>query len=97
MAISRDQSGLASGVFNTSQQVGNALALAALATAAAAWTAASLERGMTDAAALTEGYRVGFLLAAAVVLVGAVAALTLPGDARQTGRRAGTARSAGAR
>jgi MFS family permease len=97
MAISRDQSGLASGVFNTSQQVGNALALAALATAAAAWTAASLERGVADAAAMTEGYRVGFLLAAAIVLVGAMAALTLSGDARQTGRRAGTARGAGAR
>jgi MFS family permease len=78
VGTSQDESGLASGVFTTSQQVGNALALAALATAAAGWTGTLLERGVAEASALMQGYRVGFLLAATFALVGAVGALTLP-------------------
>jgi MFS family permease len=85
-----DESGVASGVFNTAQQLGNALALAALATAAATWTAALLDRGVAEVSALTEGYRVGFLLAGVFAVTGAAAALTLPDETRQTGRRAGT-------
>jgi predicted MFS family arabinose efflux permease len=66
--------GLASGIFNTSQQLGNAVALAAIATMAAGWTARQSDTG---AAALTAGYSAGFLLAAAIVAAGVAPALRL--------------------
>jgi EmrB/QacA subfamily drug resistance transporter len=68
--------GLASGIFNTSQQLGNAVALAAIATLAASWTA---RYGGADVgpAALTAGYSAGFLLAAAIVLLGLLPAIRL--------------------
>jgi predicted MFS family arabinose efflux permease len=66
--------GLASGLFNTSQQLGNALALGAIATLAASWTARQAHAN-GDPAALTAGYSAGFLLAAAIVLLGVIPAL----------------------
>jgi MFS family permease len=70
--------GLASGLFNTSQQLGNALALAAIATMAAGWTARADPSG--HPAALTSGYRAGFLLAAGIVVIGVIPALRLNSD-----------------
>lgn len=77
MAV-RTDSGLASGIFNTAQQVGNALALATLATAAAVSTGVLLDRGVSHDTALTGGYQTGFLVAAALTTAGAFAALKLP-------------------
>jgi hypothetical protein len=74
-----DRSGLAAGIFNTAQQVGNALALAVLATVAAARTSALTGPG-ADAptpSAMAAGFRAGFLVAAALCLLGALAALRL--------------------
>jgi MFS family permease len=76
--------GLASGLFNTSQQLGNAVALAGIATLAAGWTARQAHPS-GDAAALTAGYNAGFLLAGAMVLAGVIAALRLNAH-RQHGR-----------
>jgi EmrB/QacA subfamily drug resistance transporter len=78
-------SGLAAGIFNTSQQIGNALTLAAMATTAATWTTTLLARGLDDASALTGGYRAAFALAAATAITGALTALRLP-DAGTRGR-----------
>ena len=75
--------GLASGLFNSSQQLGNALALAAVATLAARWVARHVETG--DPAALTAGYSAGFWLAAAIIIGGIIPALRL--DARRSKRR----------
>jgi EmrB/QacA subfamily drug resistance transporter len=72
----RSDPGLASGIFNTSQQLGNAVALAAIATLAAAWTARNAEAD-PDPAALATGYNAGFLLAAAIVLIGLLPASRL--------------------
>jgi EmrB/QacA subfamily drug resistance transporter len=72
-----DDPGVASGIFNTVQQIGNALALAALATLAAARADALIRAGATEPAALTGGHRAGFLLAAGVAVAGATAALRL--------------------
>ena len=71
-----DQSGLASGIFNTAQQVGNALALAVLATVAAARTSGLTGHGVDAAtpSALVAGFRAGFLVAAALCLAGVLAA-----------------------
>src|SRR4051794_13586460 len=78
MEALQDRSGLASGLFNTSQQLGDALALAALATTAAPSPGLRAAGGATEAAALTGGHRAGFLLAAALTLTGALAAWQLP-------------------
>jgi EmrB/QacA subfamily drug resistance transporter len=78
MGTGSAQPGLASGVFNTAQQAGNAVALAAIATLATACTASELAAGAAAPAALTTGHRAGFLLAAVLVLAGTATALRLP-------------------
>jgi hypothetical protein len=81
-----DRSGLASGIFYTAQQVGNALALALLATVAAARTGTLTGHGAdgVGTSALVAGFKAGFLTAAALCLVGALAALRLRTSGRAT-------------
>ncbi|MBO9522811.1 MAG: MFS transporter [Nocardioidaceae bacterium] len=67
-----DEGGLASGIVNTSYQVGSALGLAIMTAVAAAHGA-----GATDPRALTDGYSAAFVGAAIVALAGALAAATL--------------------
>jgi hypothetical protein len=66
--------GLASGLFNTSQQLGNALALAAIATLAATWTPRPASASASHPAA---GYAAGFLLAAGITLAALIPAVRL--------------------
>ncbi|MEK8109506.1 MFS transporter [Micromonospora sp. M12] len=71
--------GLASGLANTTQQVGGAVGLAALATLAAARSDGLRAAGWAETAALAGGYRTAFAVAAAlVVAAGLVALTTLP-------------------
>jgi hypothetical protein len=61
--------GLASGLLNTGGQVGGAIGLAVLATAAAARSAALGASGSADLAAAAGGYHAAWLVSAGIVLV----------------------------
>ena len=72
--VSNDQAGIASGLINTSQQIGGALGVAILTTVAATRTE-NLGRA-AGLAGLTSGYRYAFAAAAGMALIGVVAAIT---------------------
>jgi EmrB/QacA subfamily drug resistance transporter len=81
--VAPEEAGLASGLVNTSLQVGGALGLAVLATLATNRTTDLVAGGDSVQAALTSGYRLAFLIAAGLVAVAvAVAALVLEPVAR---------------
>ena len=63
-----EDSGLASGLVNTTQQVGGALGLAVLATLSTTRTGSLLAHGASNATALTDGYHLAFTIAAGLVL-----------------------------
>lgn len=68
------EAGLASGLVNTTQQIGAALGLGILASIAAAHTTTS---AADHAAALTDGYRLAYLVAAGFTGLAVIATLTL--------------------
>ena len=61
-----EETGLASGIVNTSYQVGSALGLAIIAVLAATTTKASLSAGMAEPEALNDGFKMAFLSAAII-------------------------------
>jgi EmrB/QacA subfamily drug resistance transporter len=81
--VDRKDAGLASGLFNTSQQVGGALGLAILSTLAASKTSSVLgdisgvATPADHASALVAGYHVAYWAGAALILAGAVLMATL--------------------
>jgi MFS family permease len=74
---SEHDSGLASGLLMTTQQVGGALGLSVLASLAASQTNGLLSAAVAEQAALTNGYRLSFAIAAGLVLVALVVAFTV--------------------
>jgi EmrB/QacA subfamily drug resistance transporter len=75
--VDTDQSGLASGIVNTSFMMGGAFGLAVLASLAAAITATSLGSGAEQAVALTDGYRAAFGAGAAFAAIAALLSAVL--------------------
>jgi MFS family permease len=72
-----NDSGLASGLVNTTQQVGGALGLSLLATLSATRSEDLVAGGTPSAQALTEGYQLAFTTAAGLVAVAIVVAATV--------------------
>jgi EmrB/QacA subfamily drug resistance transporter len=92
--VAQDEAGLASGLVNTSLQVGGAIGLAVLATLAATRSDELHANGDSTAAALTGGYHYAFVVAAGLVIAAIVVALTVlrggrtrPAEQENTARR----------
>jgi len=79
--VRADEAGVASGLINTSQQVGGAIGVAVASTIAATYTShyVSSHPGSTAAsgAALTHGFTIAFWVLAVMAVVGAVVAALL--------------------
>jgi EmrB/QacA subfamily drug resistance transporter len=69
------EAGLASGLINTSQQVGGAVGLAILTTVATTRTNTRLAEGVAPPAALTDGFQLAFWVAAGLALVAVITTL----------------------
>jgi EmrB/QacA subfamily drug resistance transporter len=80
--VEPQDSGLASGLVNTSAQVGGALGLAVLATSAATHTNSLKSAGKPLTDALTGGYHLAFLIGAGLVALAIVVSLLLAAPKR---------------
>src|SRR5207253_9046789 len=79
----RSDAGLASGLVNTSAQVGGALGLAVLATLSTTRSNDLLHHGQGTASALTSGYHLAFLIGAALVVAAIFVAVLVLQPERQ--------------
>jgi len=75
--IRASEAGLASGLINTSQQIGGALGIAALSTIATTRTGDAIASGVAQPAALVDGFTAAFAVGAVIAAIGIVATLVL--------------------
>jgi EmrB/QacA subfamily drug resistance transporter len=80
--VDRSQSGLASGLLNTSRLLGGALGLAVLGTLAASHTHHLVTTGSAALPALTDGFQLAFQLGALLCLAGALSAALMMREPR---------------
>jgi sugar phosphate permease len=91
-----EDSGLASGLVNTSMQVGGAIGLAVLATLSAERTQSLLDDGASNASALTSGYHVAYLIGAGLAAIAAAIAIFVLRDPAPLAAPHGAPEQAGA-
>jgi EmrB/QacA subfamily drug resistance transporter len=70
----KEESGLASGIVNTSYQIGSALGLAIMVALASAQTLSDISSGIGSIAALNNGFHLAFITAAIVAAIAAIVA-----------------------
>ena len=75
--VQKAEAGLASGLINTSQQIGGAVGIALLSTIAISRTENEVAAGTAVPQAMTSGFQLAFWVGAGVALAGVVAALVL--------------------
>jgi EmrB/QacA subfamily drug resistance transporter len=75
--VSQAEAGIASGLINTSQQIGGAVGIALLSTIAVSRTEDEVASGTAVPQALTSGFQLAFWVGAGIALAGVVAALAL--------------------
>ena len=75
--VNEAEAGIASGLINTSQQVGGAVGIALLSTIAISRTDNEVAAGTALPEALTSGFQLAFWVGAGIALAGVVAALVL--------------------
>jgi hypothetical protein len=75
--VRASEAGLASGLINTTQQIGGALGIAALSTIATSQTADAVASGAALPVALVDGFTAAFIAGVVIAGLGVLAALTL--------------------
>jgi len=75
--VKQAEAGLASGLINTSQQIGGAVGIALLSTIAISRTKDKVATGSPLPEALTSGFQLAFWVGAAIAAAGVIAALVL--------------------
>jgi hypothetical protein len=82
--VASGDSGLASGLLNTTQQVGGSLGLAILSSVSTSRVTSALDGGSALPVALTHGFKGAFIVAGVLCAIGAVLAVVLlPGRRRE--------------
>ncbi|MED4116660.1 hypothetical protein P4661_27895 [Priestia megaterium] len=81
MSTNREESGLVSGVYNTTSQIGSVISLAIMVVIAAATTASSSAGEPVNA--LNEGFQQAFFWCGIVAFAGSILALLLVRPAKQ--------------
>ena len=75
--VKQAEAGIASGLINTSQQIGGAVGIALLSTVAITHTENEIAAGTAAPQALTSGFQLAFWVGAGIAIAGVLAALTL--------------------